>query len=196
MANEKVRQTAFSDLLLKEGRNSDVIELGKNHILVMRTEQHHPAKPKNLDEVKAQVEQALRLQKIQQLAEVDSQKVLAELKAGQSMADVAKKKHLSFKAPGFINRQSSDADRLIVEAAFTQAKPVNQQASYKTIPLARGLALVAVNDVKKAEKIDLEASKKLQQQMAADVSGRELMAFIGLLRAQADIIIADDLYNE
>ena len=195
-SNEKVRQTAFSDLLLKEGRNSDVIELGKNHILVMRTEQHQPAKPKRLDEVKAQVEQALRLQKIQQLAKADSQKVLAELKAGQSMADVAKKKGLSFKHLGFINRQSTDAERLIVEAAFTQAKPVNKQASYTTTPLARGLALIAVNDVKNSEKIDAEESKKLQQQMAADISARELMAFIGLLREQADIIIANDLYNE
>ena len=195
-AEEKVRQAAFSDLLLKEGRNSDVIELGKNHILVMRTEQHHVAKPQGLQAVKAQVEQALRLQKIQQLAKEDSQKVLAELKAGQSMVDVAKKNHLSFKQLGFINRQSTDAEKLIVNSAFTQSKPINKQASYNTVPLARGLALVAVNDIKKAEKFDIEASKKLQQQMAVDVSGRELMAFIGLLREQADIIIAHDLYKE
>ncbi len=195
-ANENVRQIAFSDLLLKEGRNSDVIELGKNHILVMRTEQHQPAQPKPLHAVKPQVKKALQSDKVQKLAKADTQKILADLKAGQSMAEVAKKNQLTFKSLGYINRQSTEGERMVINTAFTQAKPTNGQASYNTVALARGLALVEVKGIKKAEKVDAEEIKKLQQQMMADISGRELMAFIGLLKEKAEIIIADDLYND
>ncbi len=194
-SNEKVRQAAFSDLLLKEGRNSDVIELGKNHIVVLRTEQHHPAKPLALAEVKEQVKQALINKKIQQLAQADSQALIAELQKSASLPALAKAKKLPLKQLGFINRKFADADRLVVNEAFSMAKPSDKPV-YKTVALARGLALVAVNGVKDADKLDAAETRQLQQQMEADLSGRELMAFIGQLREQADIIIADKLYDE
>ena len=194
-ANEKVRQAAFSDLLLKEGRNSDVIELGKNHIVVLRTEQHHPAKPLPLVKVREQVRQALINKKIQQLAEADSQALLDELQKNTSLTVLAKAKKLPLKALGFVDRKSSAGERLVINEAFAMARPADKPV-YKTVPLSRGLALVAVNGVKDTDKSDTKDLAQLQQQMEADVSARELMAFIGQLREQADIIIADKLLDE
>ena len=51
-ANPGVAKAAFSDGVLVQNNNSDPIELGPNHIAIVRIAEHKPATPKPLDEVR------------------------------------------------------------------------------------------------------------------------------------------------
>ena len=52
--------TAFSDIVLNDGENSDVIELSKDRFIVMRLVDQQPERQKELDEVQDQIVDILR----------------------------------------------------------------------------------------------------------------------------------------
>src|SRR5690606_9696973 len=51
-ANPAVREAAFSSDVLQDGVNSDPIELGEHHVVVLRVTDHQPAQPRPLAEVR------------------------------------------------------------------------------------------------------------------------------------------------
>ena len=58
-ANPKVNAAAFSDDVLVKGYNSEPIELGENHVVVLRIKERKPATQKSLDSVKDEIKKKL-----------------------------------------------------------------------------------------------------------------------------------------
>ncbi|GGZ99986.1 peptidylprolyl isomerase [Arenicella chitinivorans] len=58
-SNEVVREAAFSDAVLTDGYNSELIELTDGVYLALRKKEFNSAAPKQLDEVRAQIKSAL-----------------------------------------------------------------------------------------------------------------------------------------
>ena len=65
-ANPAVVKAAFSNAVLTEGNTSDPIELGPNHIVLIRVDQHEKSVPKPLDEVRDQIRKRLGDQQLAQ----------------------------------------------------------------------------------------------------------------------------------
>ncbi|MBK7043461.1 MAG: SurA N-terminal domain-containing protein [Rhodanobacteraceae bacterium] len=55
----KVREAAFSDPVLTERNNSEAIEIGENHVVVVRLLEHKPAAPRKFEDVIAEVKAML-----------------------------------------------------------------------------------------------------------------------------------------
>jgi len=194
-SNEAVRQAAFKDGILKEGRNSDVIELGKNHIIVLRLDQHLPAKPKSLDEVRAQVELTLKSVKAQHKAQADALQALANLQKGVAMADIAKDKHVELKKLGDINRDYVGIDKRIVNTAFQMTKPEAGKTAYESIELTSDAAVIAMNDVKDIKgEPSAEDLKAMQAELQSVIANKEMTAMLDYLKSRSDIVIAKDLF--
>lgn len=58
-AHEKVSDAAFSPEVLEERLNSEPLELGDNHIVVIRVKEHRAAKLRPLNEVKNDIKAAI-----------------------------------------------------------------------------------------------------------------------------------------
>ena len=58
--NQQFRSAAFSAAVLREGLNSDVIEISPAHVVVLRLLKHEPVSKKPLEEVRAEIENTLR----------------------------------------------------------------------------------------------------------------------------------------
>lgn len=58
-SNEVVREAAFSNTVLTDGYNSELIELNDGVYVALRKKEFNPAAPKQLDEVRAQIKSAL-----------------------------------------------------------------------------------------------------------------------------------------
>ncbi len=193
--HEAVRSAAFSEAVLKEGRNSDVIELGKNHVVVIRLDQHQPSKPKTLEEVKAQVTVTVKSMQARQKAQADALQALAKLQQGASMSELASDKHAEYKDLGSIKRDFSAADRRIVDRAFQMQKPEAGQTAYDSIELTTDAAVIAVADVKMPDaEPKAEDLKALQAQMLPMLANRELNAVIEYLKEKSDIVMGKDLF--
>jgi peptidyl-prolyl cis-trans isomerase D len=193
--NEAVRKAAFKDSVLKEGRNSDIIELDKNHVVVLRIDQHQPARPKSLDEVRTQVELTLKSVKAKQLAQADALQALASLQQGADMTEFTKDTHVEYRALGDIQRDFADVDRRIVNSAFQMPKPAADKTAYESIELTSDVAVVAMSDVKEAgAEPAAEDLQAMQAEIQSVISNREMTAVLDYLRAQSEIVIAKDLF--
>ena len=192
--NKAVRDAAFDSSILQNGHNSDVIELAKNHILVLRLDEHKAAKPKTLDEVRTIVEISLKSSKAKQQAQAAALQALADLQQGKSMDELATDKHAELKKLGSVKRDYTGADVDVIRAAFQMVKPVNSKKSYKSVELHDGIAVVSVNAVNEssaeAKGEDLLA---IEKQLEADVSNQEMSSILDYLESQSEIIKAKEL---
>lgn len=193
-ANESIRKAVFSDVVLKEGRNSEVIELGKNHVVVLRINEHQPAKPMTLEEVKPFVEMAVKAEKARQKVMATALQALADVRAGKSLEVIAREQGGELKKLGSIQRKFEGADKRVVEAAFRLDKPAAGQVSYDTVEAQNGVALVAVlavsTQAQEARPEELQAAGSL---LEGDLAEQEMTAVLNYLKSQSDIVIGKDL---
>ena len=58
--NEKVRNIAYSSLVLEQGSNSDIVEISPTHVVVIRLNEHVPATAIPLEDVNSKIEAILK----------------------------------------------------------------------------------------------------------------------------------------
>lgn len=81
--NDKFADAVFSSDVIRDKRNSEAVEIGNNTLAAARVIEHKPAAPRSFDEVKAAIEEVLKLEQAAKLATSQGQRVLASLKAGK-----------------------------------------------------------------------------------------------------------------
>ncbi len=80
-SHEKVIEAAFSDNVLKNKNNSDVVNISPTEAVVVRLSQHHPETIKPFDKVKDQVESQLSALEEQKAALKEANNLVASLNA-------------------------------------------------------------------------------------------------------------------
>jgi peptidyl-prolyl cis-trans isomerase D len=85
-SNAKLLQAVFSDDVLKNKRNTEVVDVGGNTLVVARVADYRPASTRPFAEVSAGIEQSLAHQQATQLAAQQGQELLERLKRGDSVA--------------------------------------------------------------------------------------------------------------
>ncbi|MBI3560720.1 MAG: SurA N-terminal domain-containing protein [Gammaproteobacteria bacterium] len=129
--NPQVITAAFSDAVLKQAQNSEVIKLSSDHVLVLRLKDHRPAQQKPLKEVSAGIEVQLRNEKSTAEASTQAKALYAKLLSG---ATPVLAPGLTWQRPGYIGRHETAADKAAAKAVVAEAirqtgfrmpKPVN-----------------------------------------------------------------------
>lgn len=181
-SNPKVVKAAFSDAVLKDGYNSDVIQIGEQHIVVLRLKDHEPAKAKTLNEVKDEIVAALTKERIEKKAESLGKKLLTEIK---DKVDILKDyDDLNWSAAMWVGRDGTTVPKAIVSEAFKLGKVSKDKAIYEGIKLdSEDYALIALLGVKDGKE-DSEADvKKLEEALGEN----EFKQFVSSLKAKAEI---------
>ena len=195
-SNNKVRQVAFEDAVLKEHLNSDAIEITNRHVVVIRLKEHQTATPKKLDGVKAEIKNVILNEKAKEKAREAAnvaQGKLAAASTSEVWAELSKDKDAEIKQLNNVKRDSTEADRKIMQTAFTLNKPEQGQLSFDQIALANGdSAIVAVSRVvdSDAKPADDEIKAVLKQR-ENEISQQEFTALVNKLKAEADIYIPE-----
>ncbi len=188
--NDKVRKAAFSPTVLSEGRNSEIIEVEKNHALVLRVSNHTEARQKTLDEVKTQVTAALRSEKAKSKAQEAALAALVKLEQGESMDSVAGTAKV-VKA-GAVTRSSQSVSPQLLNAAFSMKKPADKPV-YKVVDLTSGAAVIELTEVIQPVEASSEELGVLVSQFSSEQANRDMMAVIDYLKSQSDISRSDEL---
>ncbi|HEC84720.1 MAG: hypothetical protein DRR08_18810 [Candidatus Parabeggiatoa sp. nov. 2] len=202
LSHRKVIDAAFSDDVLKGGRNSEVLEIGEQHVVVLRVKDHNPAKAKPTDEVKEEIVSALRQEKTGAEAKALGETLIDKIKQNGNPDTVVKEHDLSWSPAHWVKRQATNPKRAIVGEAFKIGRPAaDNKAIYQGLELDNGdYALVAVLAVKDgvaetpptteqkdndSKKPDPRQQLKEQQQQALGIS--EFNQLVSGLKAGADI---------
>lgn len=140
-ANPKVITAAFSDGVLKQRNNSDLIPLDNQRVVVLRVNDYKPSRVRPLLDVSAAIAQQLKIEASQKKAQQLGEKVVGQLKQGDSLQQLAAKNNLSVKEEREIGRNASTIPREILQFAFGLAPKLH---SYGGERLANGDYLVMV----------------------------------------------------
>ncbi|ORE86955.1 parvulin-like peptidyl-prolyl isomerase [Oceanococcus atlanticus] len=188
-ASDAVIAAAFSDLVLNAGENSLPLNVGRRQI-VLRVAEHEEERPQTLDEVRADLVEALTreavAEKLQAMADADRTK-LAE---GKSLADLPAQDGAENQKPVTAERGDSAPARVIIATVFGMDVPQEGASSYETAMLPNGnLALIELTDVTDgnwAEAIENE-KEATKRRLLSQRANQEYMALQAALRAQADV---------
>ncbi|QOL24392.1 SurA N-terminal domain-containing protein [Thalassotalea sp. LPB0316] len=176
----------FSDIVLKENLNSDIIEVNENLAMVVRLNEYQEAKTRPLAEVSETIKAQLVAQKASEKAEEAVAAILASYKSGEDVTEQATALGASFIEKEAITRFSADVDSAISRLAFTLPHPVEGKVSADTVALRNGqVAVVEVTGV--YEGLVSPALDNMIEQQGASLSQASYIAYVESLRAKAKI---------
>ncbi|MDI5891910.1 SurA N-terminal domain-containing protein [Halomonas rhizosphaerae] len=140
-----VMDQAFSGDVLEEGYNSEVIELDEDRRLVLRVAEHREATTLPLDEVRDEVEAAVRREKTREaLVELAAERV-ERLRAGESL-------EIEWQQAETISRQGdTNLSDALIEAAFRLPHPEDDAPVYGHAVDGERVMLIALDEVEAGE---------------------------------------------
>jgi peptidyl-prolyl cis-trans isomerase D len=179
--------TALSSVeLLEDKVNSEVIELGNEHVIVVRVNEHQPAATKALSEVSEQIKTRLMNEKASDLAKEKARTLFAQVKEGKSLNDVAAEQSLNVRQESQLTRESFAVSPAIVTQVFKMAHP-SDAAVYDMVNLNNGdaaiVALKAVNDAPVSDNIE----PQMKQNITMAQAQKNYTVFIESLKQQAEL---------
>lgn len=196
--NPEVLKAAFSNDLLNQGRNSDVIAFADGRQIVLRIAEHKPAKPEPLEQVAEKIRQQLGDEKKRKLASDKATEIVNALQQGGGLSELAQQAGAELKQPKAITRQSRDLPAAIVSETFRMGRLASGKSSYSVLAMQNGdfavISLDAVTDAEKAPTAtDLEAAASV---LAHSYGQRELDAVIQAMESRADIKVFRENFEQ
>jgi peptidyl-prolyl cis-trans isomerase D len=194
-ANPAVTKAAFSNSVLVEGNSSDPIELGPNHIVVVRVDQHEKSMPKPLDRVREDIRKKLAEQLLAKQARERADALYARLQKTESLDNIADELKLKPTAEKDIGRNAANLDRKLVDEVFKLARPQADKPTVSEVTLANDVyALVALDAVKDGDpsKLDAKTREAALNQLRQGIGSEAVRGFIDSLRKDAKVEVAED----
>ncbi|WP_404339195.1 peptidylprolyl isomerase [Pseudoalteromonas mariniglutinosa] len=186
LTNPAVMSAIFSAEVLEDKMNSEVIEVGDEHAIVVRVDEHKPATTKSLSEVSEQVKARLVSQKASELAKQKARTLYADIEAGKRLEDIAAAEGLTVRQEPALTREGYTVSPAIVTQAFKMPRP-GDAAVVDVVDLNNGdaaiVALKAVNDAEPAGELDAQQKQNITM---AEVN-KNYMVFIEALKAEAEV---------
>lgn len=186
----KIVESAFSDEVLARGNNSETIELGRNHLVVLRLNKHEPETQRPLAEVRAGIVSTLKRDKAKAQGQELAIAVEERLRAGEKPAELAKALGIEWNKRQDMLRDNTEVDRTIVTEVFQLPKPVEGEKQIERISLPSGDQTVAIL-YSVQEGNPAEASGKERQQAVSRLeqasSMADLTSVVSTIRSTTDI---------
>lgn len=196
-AHPNFQNAAFSTEVLEDGRNSDVIDLGDNHIAFVKLIGHKPAAKKPLAEVRNTIIAALKARKGQELAVAAGEKMAHSIKSGKDLLKLAATENLKAHSVKAASRTQTDIPRELLIKAFDL--PAADQPVVKVVPLSQGqVAVIELQGVKEPDESALTDAElaAVKAQIQRNSAQNDLQAVLQQMKNDADIVVFEDKFNQ
>lgn len=178
--NPKLLQAIFSDEVVKNKRNSEVVDVGTNTLVSARVLEHAPASVMPLADISAAIGKQLTFRQAGQLAAKRGRELLAQLKTGDASGItwspakiVSRRDAQGFAQPEIAEIFKLDADRLPGYAGLE-----NQRGAFVLLRVTR--------TIEPAE-VDAAGRKAAVDELRQVVGQEESNAFVAHLKSKADV---------
>ena len=181
-----VVETAFSDIVVSEQLNSDIVVVSDNLAIVMRLNEYQEASVKALTEVTGQIKAILIAQKASEKAQAVADELLVAFKAGTDITAQLTKIGATMEVKSSVTRTGSGLDASLARETFKLPRPSEGVVSATTVNLSNGnLALLEVQAVKVGE---AKTSPNLPEQLTQQLAQAAYLSYVESLKAGADIV--------
>ena len=185
----------FDEVVLSGSQLSEIIEVDSARSLVVAVVDHRPATRQPLEDVRAEVEDAVRQQLAEELMAERADAMIAALEAGRDFGDAAEAIGASASEPMLMSRSDEEVDEFLAVAVFTAAKPSQDEP---TIGATRnddgGYTVYSVEAVLpgRPEALPVEQRDAGKAQLTDQTGVGEFVAFVQALRENAEVIVNQD----
>jgi len=148
LLNNKIINAAFSDPVLKQRYNSNLIEVNAGKVVVLRIKDHIPEKVQPLDQVRAVIMQKIWQQLSQKRAADLANELLGAIRSGKTQTQLAIQYGLAWHTTlGAKYGQAGTAAAKLIAAAFGLAKPKSHDISAAVVELNSSYAVLRLDKV-------------------------------------------------
>jgi peptidyl-prolyl cis-trans isomerase D len=197
--NQTLIDTAFGVELLEDGENSALIEIGDDRAVVIRVAEYRPSRLEAFDQVKAKVREIVGLRQAAEEARTRGEAMLERLRAGEAFDAVAKEYGLELVEAEKLNRSTAEVDAELLARIFRTPKPVADRPIFRGIGLGSGAyAVFRLDAVRpgRPDEIPQQERDQRKQLLARQLGSADTEALVTDLRADADVFIAPDLFEQ
>ncbi|MEO2266210.1 SurA N-terminal domain-containing protein [Pseudoalteromonas sp. YIC-656] len=176
----------FSPELLEDRVNSEVLDLGNEHVVVVRVVDYKPAATKELELVSEQIRSTLVAEKASKAAKEQAQTLLAQLSEGTAIAVVAEQAGIELQSEDALTRRSFTVPPALTQQVFKLAHPTDAPV-VDLVELSNGnVALVALKSVNTPS--ETEVNEQIKQSLTMQLANKNYETFVEALEAQAEVV--------
>ncbi len=189
-ANPEVVAAAFSDLVLLQESVSDPVDLGENHMVMVRLREHLPAAVKPLDEVRGDIVLELRQQRAQEAAQAAAQALQSALtEEAATLEELAEAQALEVITVEGSTRRGFNPGPEVVQGVFKLNMNEGDAPVTAIVAASDGYALVVLESVAEGRLAEdaLLARRQYERQLANAAASAEAQGLLKQLRANANI---------
>jgi peptidyl-prolyl cis-trans isomerase D len=191
-ANQALVTAAFSDEVMLEGNNSDVIEIGDNQAVVLWVQQFNESAVLPLDDVMGEISVILRTQMEREAVQSLGEELLIAAGEGGDVDTLLADNELEWLDAENISRNDFSVNREMIDHVFTMAAPESEPI-VSSVSLANGtFVLVELNQVNPGEffAIPEPERNRLVDSLQSDLGVSDYQSFLVSLREGSDISAA------
>ena len=188
-ANPEIVSAAYSDEVLIDKNNSDVIELSDSQSLVLRVSEFREAFVLPLADVDAEIAVILRTEMERQAVQDIGQELFDALEGGLSIDELLAQNELEWIDEVGIDRNSFTVNREIVSEAFNLQDPGEGLLRTNLTLNNDTFVVIELNQVNEgsADSIPAAQSDSMLNSLRADMGNNDFQAYITFLRENSDI---------
>ena len=187
--DEKVRNIAFSALVLQDRANSDIIEITPSHVIVLRINEHNPSKAIPLELVSSKIENIVKIKRGHEQTKTAALEVKTKIEAGESV-DSLKADGISVDVIVALGRNdiSNVSDPSILSNAFDLVISDTGNPNARVVDLISGdVVLVVLDKVNPAKDITQDKLDLVKNQYLRENSVRAFSNTLLSIKESADI---------
>lgn len=188
--NPAVYTKLFEDVMLKDRRNSDVIQLSQSQVVVVRVKEHSPSTVLPFEQAAEKVLAAALRDKAAQQMKAKSARMLEELKAGADVEATAVKNGVEWQLKLDARRTDAEVEPAILQAAFQLPRPGENTRAIDVIEAGNGDEILLVVDKVKDGRLESIApaeASMIRTYMSQALGAREYKALESHIRASAEV---------
>ncbi|MEP1216316.1 MAG: SurA N-terminal domain-containing protein [Marinobacter sp.] len=179
-----VRQL-FSEDVLKDGFNTELIDVGDNTSVVARVAQYHEAQQQPLDEVSEEIRAALTREKTREALNQRAETIITELESGKELEEIGVGEWQSYDDQP---RNNPALGQAVMAGVFSLQRPEGGEDVYGSVMSGNGVAIIALESVNEGDvNRDGDEFGQLRNFLASLEGQREYQAYQQYLRENAEV---------
>lgn len=188
-ANQAIKTAAFSSDVKDGGLNSVPVEVGDNHIVVLRLKEFQPSKIQPLEEVRERVVNSLKQSKSKQEAEKLANELLAKLEAKEPVEELITENKLKWTDLDKIERNNASLSYLTNQEFFRMPEPAEGSVAWDMVEDFQGYTILMLNQVEKGNWAEADEANKKQRALyiSSYFANAGFTAFIEDKRKHSDV---------
>lgn len=189
-ANQALIAAAFSDEVLLDGNNSEVIELGASQAAVLNVLEFNEATVLPLEEVEPEIAVILRTEMEREAVRELSDQLLTSIENGESIEQLLLDNQLEWITEEGANRGDASVNNEILSRVFSMSLADSATPAYDNLVLSNDTAvIVELNAIQPGSISSLEQADResLVSSMISDLGNSDFQAYMTNLQENADI---------